>query len=121
MCYELGKFSNFLLLVPKLMQSKATIMSTLTEPEVKLVQAIFESTTGPIDADWTLVAQKMGLKDKKCARERWRQICVRRGWRAGSAVKGKMSTTGKKKAAREKSGSLNDTGVAEDQEDTVEE
>lgn len=96
-------------------------MATLTEGEVKLVQAIFESTAGPIDADWTLVAQKMGLKDKKCARERWRQICVRRGWKARSAVKGKTSTTGKKKAVKGKAGSSNNTGAAEDEEGAMEE
>lgn len=33
------------------------------------------------DANWDIVATDLGLKDAKCAKERFRQMSVRHGWR----------------------------------------
>lgn len=70
--------------------------SNLTDSEMRFLQAVIESTPGPINADWNQVAEIMKLKDGKCARERWRQISVRKGWKVGSGSK----TAEKKKAVR---------------------
>lgn len=35
-------------------------------------------------ADWCKVAGDVGLKDAKCAKERFRQMSVRHGWRIGA-------------------------------------
>jgi hypothetical protein len=67
----------------------------LTDGENRFLQAVLHSTLGPINADWAQVAQEMSLKDGKCARERWRQICGRHGWKSASA------TGEKKKAVRQ--------------------
>lgn len=65
---------------------------SLTDAEARFLQAVIESTMGPINADWDNVAKIMKLKDGKCARERWRQISARRGWKTA-----KTSATGEKK------------------------
>ena len=66
----------------------------LTDGENRFLQAVLRSILGPINADWNLVAQEMKLKDGKCARERWRQIRGRHGWKSAS------STGEKKKVVR---------------------
>lgn len=38
------------------------------------------------DADWDAVATTLSLKDAKCAKERWRQMSVRHGWREGGGA-----------------------------------
>lgn len=76
--------------------TQAIVMS-LTAAELRFLQAVIESTSGPINADWDQVAEIMKLKDAKCAKERWRQISNRRGWKTGGAKTGE-----KKKAVRAK-------------------
>ncbi|PNY28829.1 Uncharacterized protein TCAP_01248, partial [Tolypocladium capitatum] len=59
----------------------------LTDNELRFIKAIFDNMTQKPDADWTQVANDLGLKDAKCAKERFRQMSNRHGWRdQGSAV-----------------------------------
>ncbi|KND94461.1 hypothetical protein TOPH_01100 [Tolypocladium ophioglossoides CBS 100239] len=61
----------------------------LTDNELRFIKAIFDNMTQKPDADWTQVANDLGLKDAKCAKERFRQMSNRHGWRdQGSAVTG---------------------------------
>ncbi|KHO02047.1 uncharacterized protein MAM_01048 [Metarhizium album ARSEF 1941] len=53
----------------------------LTEGELRFVKAVFDNMTQKPDADWDKVAADLGLKDAKCAKERFRQMSVRHGWR----------------------------------------
>ncbi|KAF7559725.1 hypothetical protein G7046_g4433 [Stylonectria norvegica] len=58
----------------------------LTEGELRFIKAVFDNMTQKPDADWDLVAAALGLKDAKCAKERFRQMSVRHGWRDSSAT-----------------------------------
>ncbi|KAM4059908.1 hypothetical protein HRG_002473 [Hirsutella rhossiliensis] len=53
----------------------------LTDGELRLMKAVFDNMTQKPDADWACVATALGLKDAKCAKERFRQMSVRHGWR----------------------------------------
>lgn len=49
------------------------------------------------DADWDKVAGDLNLKDAKCAKERFRQMSVRHGWRPNAqAAPGSSPSKGKK-------------------------
>lgn len=53
----------------------------LTDGDLRLIKAVFDNMTQKPDADWDCVAAALGLKDAKCAKERFRQMSVRHGWR----------------------------------------
>jgi hypothetical protein len=53
----------------------------LTEGELRFIKAIFDNMTQKPDANWDKVATDLGLKDAKCAKERFRQMSVRHSWR----------------------------------------
>lgn len=53
----------------------------LTDGELRFIKAVFDNMTQKPDADWPSVATDLGLKDAKCAKERFRQMSVRHGWR----------------------------------------
>ncbi|KFA66634.1 hypothetical protein S40285_03057 [Stachybotrys chlorohalonatus IBT 40285] len=53
----------------------------LTENELRFIKAVFDNMTQKPDANWVQVAGDLGLKDAKCAKERFRQMSVRHGWR----------------------------------------
>jgi hypothetical protein len=57
----------------------------LTDGELRFIKAIFDNMTQKPDADWDAVAQTLSLKDAKCAKERFRQMSVRHGWRGDAA------------------------------------
>ncbi|KAI9158484.1 hypothetical protein HJFPF1_06479 [Paramyrothecium foliicola] len=58
----------------------------LTDSELRFIKAVFDNMTQKPDADWSMVASDLSLKDAKCAKERFRQMSVRHGWRdSGSA------------------------------------
>ncbi|KAK7430572.1 hypothetical protein QQZ08_002864 [Neonectria magnoliae] len=52
----------------------------LTDGELRFIKAIFDNMTQKPDANWDMVADGLGLKDAKCAKERFRQMSVRHGW-----------------------------------------
>ncbi|RDA93798.1 hypothetical protein CP533_6372 [Ophiocordyceps camponoti-saundersi (nom. inval.)] len=54
---------------------------TLTTTELRFIQAVFNNMTQKPDANWENVARELKLKDAKCAKERFRQMSVRHGWR----------------------------------------
>ncbi|KAG6029052.1 hypothetical protein E4U41_000503 [Claviceps citrina] len=56
-------------------------LSGLTETETRFIKAVFDNMTQKPDANWDSVAADLGLKDAKCAKDRFRQISVRHGWR----------------------------------------
>ncbi|KAL6860289.1 hypothetical protein ACO1O0_004316 [Amphichorda felina] len=58
----------------------------LTESELRFIKAVFDNMTQRPDADWSAVANSLTLKDAKCAKERWRQMSVRHGWRDGGST-----------------------------------
>ncbi|CAG7556688.1 unnamed protein product [Fusarium equiseti] len=58
----------------------------LTDGELRFIKAIFDNMTQKPDADWDAVAQTLSLKDAKCAKERFRQMSVRHGWRGDAAA-----------------------------------
>ncbi|SPJ85435.1 uncharacterized protein FTOL_11216 [Fusarium torulosum] len=66
----------------------------LTDGELRFIKAVFDNMTQKPDADWDAVATALSLKDAKCAKERFRQMSVRHGWR-GDAV----SSAGARKPA----------------------
>ncbi|RDA83405.1 hypothetical protein CP532_4831 [Ophiocordyceps camponoti-leonardi (nom. inval.)] len=53
----------------------------LTTAELRFIRAVFDNMTQKPDANWDNVATDLGLKDAKCAKERFRQMSVRHGWR----------------------------------------
>ncbi|KIL91664.1 hypothetical protein FAVG1_05281 [Fusarium avenaceum] len=57
----------------------------LTDGELRFIKAVFDNMTQKPDADWDAVAASLSLKDAKCAKERFRQMSVRHGWRGDSA------------------------------------
>ncbi|KAJ6441951.1 ATPase-like, ATP-binding domain protein [Purpureocillium lavendulum] len=56
----------------------------LTDGELRFIKALFDNMTQKPDANWEQVAGDLGLKDAKCAKERFRQMSVRHGWRDGA-------------------------------------
>ncbi|KAM0553872.1 hypothetical protein ACHAPJ_007218 [Fusarium lateritium] len=58
----------------------------LTDGELRFIKAIFDNMTQKPDADWDAVAETLSLKDAKCAKERFRQMSVRHGWRNDQAA-----------------------------------
>ncbi|KAM5351962.1 hypothetical protein ACJ41O_004685 [Fusarium nematophilum] len=60
----------------------------LTDGELRFIKAIFDNMTQKPDADWDAVATTLGLKDAKCAKERFRQMSVRHGWRDQASAAG---------------------------------
>ena len=69
---------------------------TMTEGEMKFIKVMFDNMIQRPDADWDKVATDLGLKDSKCAKERFRQMSVKHGWREGPA---NATTPRKPKAA----------------------
>ncbi|PFH60026.1 hypothetical protein XA68_11547 [Ophiocordyceps unilateralis] len=65
----------------------------LTENELRFIKAVFDNMTQKPDANWDLVAHDLGLKDAKCAKERFRQMSVRHGWRDQPATPKKSTAT----------------------------
>ncbi|CAJ0551760.1 Ff.00g057390.m01.CDS01 [Fusarium sp. VM40] len=57
----------------------------LTDGELRFIKAVFDNMTQKPDADWDAVAASLSLKDAKCAKERFRQMSVRHGWRGDAA------------------------------------
>ncbi|KAL6698932.1 hypothetical protein J3F84DRAFT_345845 [Trichoderma pleuroticola] len=64
--------------------SDSPSVSGLRENELRFIKAVFDNMTQKPDADWAQVAGDLGLKDAKCAKERFRQMSVRHGWRTGA-------------------------------------
>ncbi|KAL7912783.1 hypothetical protein GGI35DRAFT_491216 [Trichoderma velutinum] len=64
--------------------SDSTSVTGLRENELRFIKAVFDNMTQKPDADWAQVAGDLGLKDAKCAKERFRQMSVRHGWRTGA-------------------------------------
>lgn len=62
------------------------------------------------DADWDKVAGDLGLKDAKCAKERFRQMSVRHGWRP-NAQAGPGSSPSKGKKSNDVTGPFGDGKV----------
>ncbi|KAH6610232.1 hypothetical protein Trco_000252 [Trichoderma cornu-damae] len=62
----------------------APSVNGLRENELRFIKAVFDNMTQKPDADWAMVASDLGLKDAKCAKERFRQMSNRHGWRAGA-------------------------------------
>jgi hypothetical protein len=58
----------------------------LTDSELRFIKAVFDNMTQKPDADWSMVATDLSLKDAKCAKERFRQMSVRHGWRDSSSA-----------------------------------
>jgi len=65
--------------------SASGLFSNMTEGEMKFIKAMFDNMTQRPDANWEKVATDLGLKDAKCAKERFRQMSVKHGWRDSSA------------------------------------
>lgn len=81
----------------------------LTDGELRFIKAVFDNMTQKPDANWVSVATDLGLKDAKCAKERFRQMSVRHGWRdqnasaAPSPRKAKAAaTTGESKVVKKR-------------------
>lgn len=72
----------------------------LTDSELRFVSALFESMSTLPEADWDNCADVLGLKDSKCAKERWRQISVRHGWSRHSKKTTTTSSSGPVPASR---------------------
>jgi hypothetical protein len=71
----------------------------LNSNELRFIKAVFDNMTQKPDANWDKVAEDLSLKDAKCAKERFRQMSVRHGWREQGASgpspkKPKAATTG---------------------------
>jgi hypothetical protein len=62
------------------------VFGTLTEGEMKFIKIMFDNMSTRPDADWDKVAADVGLKDAKCAKERFRQMSVKHGWRDGTTA-----------------------------------
>ncbi|RMJ04931.1 hypothetical protein BHE90_015800 [Fusarium euwallaceae] len=122
---------------PKKTTTEEGAPTGLTDGELRFIKAIFDNMTQKPDADWDAVATTLGLKDAKCAKERFRQMSVRHGWRdqsssgaaasprkaaAGDKVTKKRATPRKKAAAAKKAEEDEETKEevkAEDKKDVV--
>ncbi|KAG5926039.1 hypothetical protein E4U42_003702 [Claviceps africana] len=60
---------------------EAPPMTGLSDTEMRFIKAVFDNMTQKPDANWDGVATDLGLKDAKCAKERFRQMSIRHGWR----------------------------------------
>lgn len=82
----------------KATSSDTATISGLSENEFRFIKAVFDNMTQKPDADWDKVAGDLGLKDAKCAKERFRQMSVRHGWRPNgqAAAPGSSPSKGKK-------------------------
>ncbi|KAK2605951.1 hypothetical protein QQS21_003677 [Conoideocrella luteorostrata] len=78
----------------------------LTETELRFIKAIFNNMSCKPDADWDNVAAELGLKDSKCAKERFRQMSARHKWREQTGASpsprkgGPMGPSGEKKVSK---------------------
>lgn len=101
----------------------ASAAATFTDTEMRFIKAVFDNMTQRPDSDWDKVAEAMSLKDAKCAKERWRQVTVRHGWRGeangtgpsprkpGSAAKvAKKPRTPRKKGVKDQDDIAKDEG-----------
>jgi hypothetical protein len=79
----------------KATSSEAPTVSGLSETELRFIKAVFDNMTQKPDADWDKVANDLGLKDAKCAKERFRQMSVRHGWRPNAGAPGSSPGKGK--------------------------
>lgn len=119
---------------PKKTTTEEGAPTGLTDGELRFIKAIFDNMTQKPDADWDAVATTLGLKDAKCAKERFRQMSVRHGWRDQSSagatasprkadkVTKKRATPRKKAAAAKKAEEDEETKEevkAEDKKDVV--
>jgi hypothetical protein len=69
--------------------------SGLTDGENRFIKVMFDNMTQRPDANWDQVASDLGLKDAKCAKERFRQISARHGWRdQGTSPRKTKANTG---------------------------
>ncbi|KAM0250891.1 hypothetical protein ACHAQJ_008425 [Trichoderma viride] len=75
----------------------ALSVNGLRDNELRFIKAVFDNMTQKPDADWGQVAGDLGLKDAKCAKERFRQMSVRHGWRTGAPA---MPTNSPSKAKK---------------------
>ncbi|EHK24465.1 uncharacterized protein TRIVIDRAFT_31507 [Trichoderma virens Gv29-8] len=69
----------------------------LRDNELRFIKAVFDNMTQKPDANWAQVATDLGLKDAKCAKERFRQMSVRHGWRSNTQATPGSSPGGKTK------------------------
>lgn len=77
--------------------SNTPTVNGLNENELRFIKAVFDNMTQKPDADWVKVAGDLGLKDAKCAKERFRQMSSRHGWRPNSqTAPGSSPSKGKK-------------------------
>ncbi|KAL7922975.1 hypothetical protein ACQKWADRAFT_63886 [Trichoderma austrokoningii] len=90
--------------------SDASTVSGLSENELRFIKAVFDNMTQKPDADWDKVAGDLNLKDAKCAKERFRQMSVRHGWRPNAQAGASGSSPGKGK--RDVTGPSGDGKVA---------
>ncbi|KAM0213782.1 hypothetical protein ACHAPA_003077 [Fusarium lateritium] len=72
-------------MAPKKSSSEDNSPIGLTDGELRFIKAIFDNMTQKPDANWDAVALVLNLKDAKCAKERFRQMSVRHGWRGDAA------------------------------------
>ncbi|QUC23884.1 uncharacterized protein UV8b_08125 [Ustilaginoidea virens] len=78
----------------------------LTDNEMRFIKAVFDNMTQRPDANWESVAADLGLKDAKCAKERFRQIVKK-------VPRTPTKKTAKSAAAVEKSDEEEDQAAAE--------
>lgn len=104
-------------------------VTPLTDNENRFIKAVFDNMTQKPDANWDAVASALNLKDAKCAKERWRQMSVRHGWRETSgsggsprkaAAGGEAKVTKKPRTPRKKGKKAGDDVEvkSEEEEDT---
>ncbi|PHH71710.1 hypothetical protein CDD80_5048 [Ophiocordyceps camponoti-rufipedis] len=81
----------------------------MTNSELRFIKAVFDNMLNKPDANWDKVAQDMGLKNAKSAKERFRQMSIRHGWRdqqqpgtPRKSTDGKVSKVKKTRAPRKK-------------------
>jgi hypothetical protein len=78
--------SNFIAMAPKKASSSEDAPVGLTDNELRFIKAVFDNMTQKPDANWDSVANDLGLKDAKCAKERFRQMSVRHKWNETAAA-----------------------------------
>ncbi|KAM0343724.1 hypothetical protein ACHAPU_008315 [Fusarium lateritium] len=97
-------FFHSAIMPPKKSSGEDGSPTGLTDGELRFIKAIFDNMTQKPDADWDAVATTLSLKDAKCAKERFRQMSVRHGWRgdsaSGSPARKSASTAGDKVAKK---------------------
>ncbi|KAK1245300.1 hypothetical protein MKX08_004929 [Trichoderma sp. CBMAI-0020] len=91
--------------------SDTATISGLSENEFRFIKAVFDNMTQKPDADWDKVAGDLGLKDAKCAKERFRQMSVRHGWRPSAQAAAPGSSPGKGKKGNDATGPSGDGKV----------